>query len=140
MSDVVESEVRIGEGDVSLTFGGAPYAEHIGARLEGPFIRVGDSIVLDGGLPAFFLELDGMWRGWEGTRTWTSAGGGLTLIARHNGVGRVLIEATFRSPEVRDDRWAEDAWSASAVVAIEAGALGRVGRELQSLRASDLAQ
>jgi hypothetical protein len=141
MSEGQTSEVRIGKGEFELVFTGPPFAEFISARVEGPFLNVGDSIVLDDTLLHFFAELHQSWRGWTGAKTWTAAGGNLTLSAHHDGVGSVSIAAAFRSPGLPDGEAPQLAgdWAASAVVAIEAGAFGPVETSLRAVYKTGLA-
>lgn len=66
----------------------------------------------------FLVGLEKDWRGWAGTRSWTSLERELTVEASHDGRGHVLIAVTLRRAERTYD---PDAWSARVVITLEAG-------------------
>jgi hypothetical protein len=68
-------------------------------------------------LPAFLADLVLRWRGWEGTLTWTSMEGEMTLDATHNG-HQVTLGVTVRRPHHTHE---PDAWSARVVFLVEPG-------------------
>lgn len=133
-------EVRLGADGCQLIFEGPAFAQHVGARIErGRFLRVGDSIVLDSTLPAYFAELGQSWRGWTGERVWQSAGEKLTLAARHDGIGHVLITVTIRNWDLRSERAPARTgdWSAAVVVEVEPAALEHIAAALEAIREAD---
>ncbi|MBF5030386.1 MULTISPECIES: DUF6228 family protein [unclassified Micromonospora] len=69
-------------------------------------------------LPAFVERLAADWRGWNGTRTWTSVERELAIDARHDGRGYVSLGVTLRAPGLDVE---DKAWSARAVFVLEAG-------------------
>ena len=137
MTDGDDFEARIGDGEFRLVFTGPPTAEHIGAQVEGPFLTVGDSIVLDDALLDYLANLDRSWQGWAGVKSWTSVSDNLTLNARHDGIGRIFITAAFRSPGLADGEGSEGAWTASAVVVTEPSALGHLATKLRAIREAE---
>jgi hypothetical protein len=58
------------------------------------------------------------WRGWSGTRSWTSLEDQMTLDADHDGVGHVTLAVSLRRARRTCDI---DAWSARIVLTLEAG-------------------
>jgi len=68
-------------------------------------------------LPAFLAVLVERWRGWEGTLTWTSMEGEMTLDATHEG-RQVRLAVTLRRPH---RTYEPDAWSARVVFTLEPG-------------------
>jgi hypothetical protein len=66
----------------------------------------------------FLLALERDWRGWPGTRSWTSLEYEMTVEARHDGRGHVSLAVTLRHPAWA---YAFEAWSARVVVTVEAG-------------------
>jgi hypothetical protein len=68
-------------------------------------------------LPTFLASLVVRWQGWEGTLSWTSMEGEMTLDATHHG-RRVRLAVTLRRP---DRTYAPDAWSARVVFTLEPG-------------------
>ena len=51
----------------------------------------------DNGLPRFFDYLAADWRGWDGTRTWSSLEGEFELSCEHDRVGHVTTTAILHS-------------------------------------------
>jgi hypothetical protein len=70
-----------------------------------------------GGLPAFLEELAENFRGWEGTRTWSSWRRELTASAVFRSRGRVAITWSL-TRRIAD----EEEWRAEVTTVIEAGA------------------
>lgn len=68
-----------------------------------------------GGLAAFLRSLAEDWRGWTGERTWESLERTLTIGARHEPLGHVVLTFTLREHHVPDP------WIAAAPVRIAAG-------------------
>jgi hypothetical protein len=70
---------------------------------------------------------------------WESPAGNLTLAARHDGVGHVLIVATLRDWGLRAGAPMEEPgqWSASVAVEVEPAALAKIASALRDLLAAD---
>jgi hypothetical protein len=68
------------------------------------------------------------WRGWDGEKVWESQG--LTLVAQHDRLGHVRIEATLDDAQ-RTGR--DDAWAASLRLFVDAGDLGEIARSARAL-------
>jgi Family of unknown function (DUF6228) len=66
----------------------------------------------------FLTGLGEEWRGWPGTRTWTSMEHEMTVNATHDGRGHVRIAVTLRRARRADHL---HAWSARIVLTVEAG-------------------
>lgn len=77
------------------------------------------------GLAELFTSFARDWRGWPGTRTWQSLEGELELTATCDRTGHVNLTVTL------SDRM-HPAWSASADLVLEAGALERIAREVEA--------
>src|SRR4030095_2920760 len=60
-------------------------------------IRVYAFDPIDNDLPNFFRRLAADWKGWDGTRTWSSLEGEFELSCEHDRVGHVTTMATIRS-------------------------------------------
>ena len=81
-------------------------------------------------LADFFAGLAADWRGWSGTREWTSLESDLKIEARHE-FGHVQLHVTLRNPMAG---WGNQGWSASADLTLEPGEqLSRVTDELKNL-------
>jgi hypothetical protein len=81
---------------------------------------------------AFFAELAADWQGWAGERRWRALEGEMEIEASHTGA-HVLVAVTVERPDMT---FAEDAWSARIVFALEAGEqLAGVARDLASVLA-----
>jgi Family of unknown function (DUF6228) len=84
-------------------------------------------------LAAFFAGLATDWRGWPGTREWTSLESDLKIEARHE-FGHVQLHVTLS--KYRADS-GNHGWRASADITLEPGEqLSRVADELKDLVAS----
>jgi hypothetical protein len=82
-------------------------------------------------LADFFADLAADWRGWTGVRRWRAMEDEMVIEARHDGRANVQVAVTIKRPW---RPYAEDAWSAHAVFALEAGEqLSRVARDLATL-------
>ena len=81
-----------------------------------------------GGLTGYFAALAADWRGWTGERRWTSLEGDLTLVATHDGLGAVTLTARLRT-----EAFATHRWDASAELVLDAGALDRLARQVETL-------
>jgi Family of unknown function (DUF6228) len=78
----------------------------------------------------FFAGLAADWRGWAGERRWRALEGEMEIEASHDGA-RVLVAVSVRRPDMT---FAEDAWSARIVFALEPGEqLTGVARDLASV-------
>jgi hypothetical protein len=78
---------------------------------------------IEASLPEFFAELAAEWKGWTAERTWASYEGGLTLSCAHDGLGHVNVAVRLAEVNSR-------AWSAEAVVPLDAGQLDQVARDV----------
>lgn len=48
------------------------------------------------GLRKFFGELASSWRGWDGSKVWSSLEGEFSLACEHDGLGHVTVVASIR--------------------------------------------
>ena len=71
-----------------------------------------------GDLAAFMQQLANDWRGWPGRRFWHALEREMTIEATHDARGYVTLEVTVRRHR---DSYANDAWSATIVLTLEAG-------------------
>jgi hypothetical protein len=81
-----------------------------------------------GGLSGYFATLAADWRGWSGERRWRSLEDDVTLVARHDGLGAVTLTARLRT-----EAFATHRWDASAELVLDAGALDRLVRQVETL-------
>jgi hypothetical protein len=81
-----------------------------------------------GGLTGYFAALAEGWRGWAGERRWESLEGDVTLVATHDGLGAVTLTARLRT-----EAFAPHRWDASAELVLDAGALDRLVRQVETL-------
>lgn len=77
-------------------------------------------------LDAFFGDLAANWRGWDGAKEWESLG--LQLVARHDGLGHVALDAILRESYAAADRW-----EVRASLNLDVGGLNRLAREARAL-------
>jgi hypothetical protein len=77
-------------------------------------------------LEAYFADLANQWRGWTGTKEWTSLG--LRLGACHDGLGHVTLEATLDHDYAMPDRW-----RVHASLVVDAGSLDALARAARVL-------
>jgi len=87
-----------------------------------------------GDLAEFLQQLADDWRGWRGRRVWHALGRELTVEATPDVRGYVALEIT-----VRRHRWsyANDVWSATIVLMLEAGEqIDALAREVRALLSS----
>ena len=89
--------------------------------------RVGS--YMSGGLGAFFAGLAGSWKGWEGTRTWSSLEGELELQAKSDHTGHVFLS-------VRLHYGAPARWQAEVELVLEAGQLDRLASDAREFEAA----
>lgn len=90
-------------------------------RADGMAARTTVTFSIESGradLARFLTGLASDWRGWEGTRHWQAMGHEMEIDARHDGRATVTLAVTVRRPA---RAWADDAWSARVVFAVEAG-------------------
>lgn len=81
-------------------------------------------------LAEFFKGLAVDWRGWSGTREWTSLESDLKLEARHE-YGHVQLHVTLHNALAG---WGNHGWKASADLTLEPGEqLSRVADEMRAL-------
>lgn len=81
-------------------------------------------------LADFFAGLVADWRGWSGTREWTSLESDLKIEARHE-YGHVQLHVTLHNAL---EGWGSHGWRASADVTLEPGEqLSRISDEIQDL-------
>ena len=83
----------------------------------------------------YFAGLATEWRGWDGSREWTSLEGDFRLTAHHDRVGNVVIQVGLGllPPLV----WHEAGWSMSAIVRMDPGQLGPIADSLGHFLADD---
>jgi hypothetical protein len=81
-----------------------------------------------GDLSGYFATLATDWRGWAGERRWSSLEDDVTLVARHDGLGAVTLTARLRT-----EAFATHRWDASAELVLDAGALDRLIRQVETL-------
>ena len=87
-----------------------------------------EAFEIDDGPAGFSRELANSWTGFDGMREFQSLEGNLTLVCRHDGVGKVVCDVSVREPT-------PPAWEARAEMDFGAGAhLERIASELESLR------
>ena len=79
---------------------------------------------MDKGLPKFFDGLARDWKGWEGTRHWSSLEGEFELEFRHDGIGHAETVATIHS-----NRHGHG-WSGEIRFDIAAGELERIAKDI----------
>jgi hypothetical protein len=65
---------------------------HASTRVEAHYANAFDE------LAAFLDDLADNWRGWEGPKSYDSLEHDLGLVARHDGVGHVVLTVTLRGP------------------------------------------
>ncbi|WP_127939121.1 DUF6228 family protein [Nonomuraea polychroma] len=102
------------------------------AQAASPGLRaeVAVETIMGDGLADFLENLVTDFRGWRGTRTWTSHRADLRLEAIHSGHW-VDLSWTLRSPNPSEDR--DDMWSATVRTPILPGeALTNLAREVRS--------
>jgi Family of unknown function (DUF6228) len=68
-------------------------------------------------LAALFAEMAGQWKGWPGSKTWTSVEEQLSLSCSHDGLGHVRIVVELR-PSLY-----ETSWVARGVLVLDTGRL-----------------
>ena len=66
-------------------------------------------------LVAFLDDLVAYWRGWSGSKSYQSLERDLELVARHDGVGHVVLAVTLRGPD------SPYSWTASGEVITDPG-------------------
>jgi hypothetical protein len=85
-------------------------------------------------LAVFFAGLASDWRGWKGERRWEALEQEMAIDAWHDGRAYVMVAVTLRRPA---RAYADDAWSARVVFAIEAGEqLAAISQDIASLLAT----
>jgi len=81
-------------------------------------------------LAEFFASLAADWRGWSGTREWTSLESDLKIEARHE-YGHVQLHVTLHNALAG---WGNHGWKASADLTLDPGEqLSRVADEIKDL-------
>lgn len=104
---------------------GDGYVAHLRVEVVDDGLHAATTAMIDddrtggpGDLVGFLRRLADDWRGWSGTRVWNALEHEMTLDARHEGRGYVLLGVTLR----RSERpYADNAWSARVVFVLEAG-------------------
>lgn len=81
-----------------------------------------------GQLVEFFTDLARSWRGWTGDKVLSTVEHDLGLRATHDGKGHVLLWIRL-GPRVAD---ADKTWHVVAPVALEAGTLDRIARQMRA--------
>lgn len=81
-------------------------------------------------LDRYFASLAKRWRGWRGTREWESLG--MSLAARHDGLGHVTLDVTLDQ-----DYAAAERWTVRASLFLDAGALDHLSNAARVLDPGD---
>lgn len=76
------------------------------------------------GLADFVHDLAARWRGWSGAERWSSLEGQLALEASHDGLGTVTVVVRL-TPSALMDRW-----SSMVVLALDAGGLAPLAKDV----------
>jgi len=82
------------------------------------------------GLPAYFFEMNNLmtnFGGWEGTRSWSSLEGELSISSSADSLGHVTTIATLRSGHYELD------WSAEIGLQLEAGQLSGIVKDVRKI-------
>ena len=77
------------------------------------------------GLAAFFEDLAGNWKGWEGVKQWSSIEGDFALSCTSDGLGHAAMGVTLKSGVYEDD------WCVKAVIHVEAGQLEEIAAKVK---------
>jgi hypothetical protein len=84
-------------------------------------------------LASFFEDLAANWKGWEGTKEWSSVEGDFNLSCDSDSLGHIAMKVTLKSGLYEDD------WCVLVVINIDAGQLeeiaGKVKEFLHAKRA-----
>jgi hypothetical protein len=102
--------------------------EEVSVRLEGPCeaaVNVYDDHFES--LAAFFRDLAEHWRGWEGSKSWESLEGELSLVASTDKAGHVRLQVTLM------DLPAVERWRAEASLFLDAGGLHKIAENVEHL-------
>jgi hypothetical protein len=133
-------EVVVGRGDAATLTIGAPAVDADGTytfpvRLSARALTAEGEIEVEpwsGGparLIAFLEDLAANWRGWDGEKEWRDDGGEVELVATHDRVGRVTIQAILVS-----DLWQSDGhWRTEVSLPIEPGTLDSLAAAVRRL-------
>ena len=83
------------------------------------------------GISAFFQEMAGSWRGWQGAKQWASLEGELKLDATTDTTGHIclLVELCSGPSPFR--------WRVSAVLLLEAGSMERIAQQIEDFMKND---
>lgn len=121
--DVDMEPVVIGNAGKTLAFSdpkfhGALPADYLSVTVSRPELSAGREVYagLEGGfthLAAFFADLAGQWRGWQGERVFESIEGDLRIQATHD--GHVILRVILWESTV------PDGWKVEAGVRLDAG-------------------
>lgn len=114
--------IKSSRDGASLVLEGTSEGREVGAytaHLETAGLHAVTGVYMYGtdGLPDFFAELAGDWRGWQGQHGWSSLEGELSLDVEHDGMGVATTIVTL-TPEV-----APLQWEARMSLSLDAGAL-----------------
>ena len=134
--DAEAQGIALGARGMARVVLGPVSAGHLSVRLEGRHIEASDVVPLEPSLPAFFRELDRMWRGWDGEQRWTSAGDGCTIRARHDGLGHISLIVSLREPG-QDREPVSETWEASLGIWLEPADLPAIADGLDRYLAHD---
>ena len=77
------------------------------------------------GLAKFFAELAADWKGWQGTRNWSSLEGEFEIECEHDGLGNIRTVARLHK-----NRYYGVGWTAEIRFEISAGQLDQIAHEL----------
>jgi hypothetical protein len=80
------------------------------------------SSYLSGGFWEFFAEIAAEWKGWSGTRDWSSLEGELTLSATSDRGGHITLTAVLLNQQ-------PFTWRLEGQVVLEAGQLERIAKD-----------
>ena len=86
---------------------------------------------MSAGLADMFAEMATHWRGWDGTRTWSSLEGELRLSAEADRTGHVALTVELREG-------APSVWAVTLLLIVEAGQLERLARAARDFEDSVL--
>jgi len=76
-------------------------------------------------LAPFFADIAQSWRGWSGTKQWSSLEGEFELQAKADRLGHVTLGFTLRSGYDSHD------WCATGAIELEAGQLDRIAVDVE---------
>jgi Family of unknown function (DUF6228) len=119
---VETARIKSSSGKRELVFSDAQWArEELGgysAGVQTEAMTASTLVYAYGPTPlALFEVIANEWRGWHGSKEWSSLEGELSLSATHDGVGTITLQV--RLAHLGFDAWD---WEARAALALDAGA------------------